>query len=88
VTKLDANSYTTALAGLKFKIAHKRADKDKWSVTEKTQRKRMIRFLEDVIKELEKDPGEVKNEAAKKPVRKTRVKKKAGRRKIEELAEA
>jgi len=88
VTKLDANSYTTALAGLKFKIAHKRADKDKWSVTEKTQRKRMIRFLQDVIKELEKDPEEARKEAAKKPVRKGRVKKKAGRRKAEELAEA
>jgi hypothetical protein len=88
VTKLDANSYTTALAGLKFKIAHKRADKDKWSVTDKTQRKRMIKFLQDVIKELEKDPEEAKKEAAKKPVRKTRVKKKAGRKKVEELTEA
>lgn len=88
VSKLDANSYTTALTGLKFKIAHKRADKDKWSITEKTQRKRMIGFLQDMIKELEKDPEEVKNEAAKKPVRKSRVKKKAGRRKAEELAEA
>jgi hypothetical protein len=88
VTKLDANSYTTALTGLKFKIAHKRADKDKWSVAEKTQRKRMIRFLQDVIKELEKDPEQARKEAAKKPVRKARVKKKAGRRKAEELAEA
>jgi hypothetical protein len=88
VTKLDANNYTTALTGLKFKIAHKRADKDTWSVTAKTQRKRMIKFLQDIIKELEKDPEEVKKEAAKKPVRKTRVKKKAGRRKAEELAEA
>jgi hypothetical protein len=88
VTKLDANSYTTALTGLKFKIAHKRADKDKWSVTDKTQRKRMIKFLQDVIKELEKDPVETKKEAAKKPVRKARVKKKAGSRKAGELAEA
>lgn len=88
VTKLDANNYTTALTGLKFKVAHKRADTDKWSATEKTQRKRMIKFLQGVIKELEKDPEEVKKEVAKKPVRKSRVKKKAGRKKVEELAEA
>src|SRR5436853_3461319 len=45
VTKLNANDYTTSLAGLKFKIAHKRADSEKWSATPKTQRKRMIEFL-------------------------------------------
>src|SRR5262245_18210765 len=27
VTKLDANSYTTSMTGMKFKLAHKRADK-------------------------------------------------------------
>src|SRR6185312_12995280 len=27
--KLNANDYTTAMAGFKFKLAHKRADKDK-----------------------------------------------------------
>lgn len=53
VRKLNANDYTTSLAGLKFKIAHKRADSEKWSATEKTQRKRMIRFLRDVIADLE-----------------------------------
>src|SRR5215211_7283185 len=54
VKKLDANSYTTSLAGLKYKIAHRRADSEKWSATEKTQRKRMIRFLQGVIEDLEK----------------------------------
>src|SRR5829696_4544809 len=53
VTKLNANDYTTSLAGLKFKIAHKRADTDKWSATPKTQRKRMIKFLQDMIAQLE-----------------------------------
>jgi hypothetical protein len=53
VEKLNANEYTTSLTGLKFKIAHKRADSGKWSATPKTQRKRMIRFLQDVIRELE-----------------------------------
>src|ERR671919_1580985 len=56
VTKLNANDYTTSLAGLKFKIAHKRADSGKWSATAKTQRKRMIAFLRDVIADLEREP--------------------------------
>jgi hypothetical protein len=62
VEKLNANDYTTSLAGLKFKIAHRRADSEKWSATPKTQRKRMIRFLRDVIEDLEK--GEAEAEAS------------------------
>src|SRR6187455_3154014 len=54
VRKLNANEYTTSLAGLKFKIAHKRAASDKWSATPKTQRKRMVKFLRDVIRDLER----------------------------------
>ena len=54
VRKLNANDDTTSLAGLKFKVAHKRADSGKWSATPKTQRKRMIRFLRDVIRDLER----------------------------------
>jgi hypothetical protein len=57
VRKLDANSYTTSLTGLKYKLAHRRADKDKWSVTEKTQRKRLIKILKDLIVQLEKEPA-------------------------------
>ena len=53
-TKRSANDYTTSMTGLKFKIAHKRAGSDKWSATPKTQRKRMITFLENVIADLEK----------------------------------
>lgn len=52
VRKLDANSYTTAMSGLKYKIAHKRAEKDKWSVSDRAQRKRMIKILEEMIHEL------------------------------------
>src|SRR2546423_3632167 len=55
VTKLNANDYTTSLAGLKFKIAHMRADSGKWSATPKTQRKRMIKFLREVIADLERE---------------------------------
>jgi hypothetical protein len=53
-TKRSANDYTTSLTGLKFKIAHKRAGAEKWSATPKTQRKRMITFLQSVIADLEK----------------------------------
>ena len=52
VLKLNANDYTTSLAGLKFKIAHRRADNGKWSATPRTQRKRMIEFLQGLIGEL------------------------------------
>src|SRR5436189_632772 len=54
VAKQNANDYTTSLTGLKFKIAHKRADTGKWSATPRTQRKRMIMFLRSVIADLEK----------------------------------
>ncbi|GAA0890492.1 hypothetical protein GCM10009122_01700 [Fulvivirga kasyanovii] len=53
VDKLDANSYMTCLDGKKFKVAHKRAGKEKWSITEKTQRKKVIQFLQKVIEDLE-----------------------------------
>jgi hypothetical protein len=54
VAKQSANDYTTSLTGLKFKIAHKRAGSEKWSATPTTQRKRMIKFLQSVIADLEK----------------------------------
>ena len=53
-TKRSANDYTTSMTGLKFKIAHKRAGSATWSATPKTQRKRMIAFLQSVIADLEK----------------------------------
>jgi hypothetical protein len=55
VTKQSANDYTTSLTGLKFKIAHKRADSGKWSATPRTQRKRMITFLRSVLADLERE---------------------------------
>jgi hypothetical protein len=54
VAKQTANDYTTSLTGLKFKIAHKRAGSEKWSATPRTKRKRMIKFLQSVIADLEK----------------------------------
>jgi hypothetical protein len=56
VKKLNLDDYTTSMSGLKFKLAHKRADKGKWSATAKTQRAHLIDFLKDIISQLEKEP--------------------------------
>lgn len=56
VRKLNANDYTTSMTGLKYKLAHKRFDKEKWSTTTKTQRKRLVKLLQDMITQLEKEP--------------------------------
>ena len=53
VKKLDANSYTTSMLGLKYKLAHKRADKNNWSLSDDTQRKRLVGILEELIKQAE-----------------------------------
>src|SRR5688500_4659599 len=49
VRKLNANNYSTTLTGLKYKLAHKRADSEKWNTTLKTQRKRLIKVMQDLI---------------------------------------
>ncbi|KAB2906596.1 MAG: hypothetical protein F9K40_06300 [Kofleriaceae bacterium] len=59
VTKVDANSYTTEMVGVKFKLAHKRADKASWSASEKAQRKALARLLREMLAELEAPPEEV-----------------------------
>jgi hypothetical protein len=41
--------------GFKFKLAHKRAEKDKWSTGDKTQRNHLIKILQDFIKELKEE---------------------------------
>ncbi|HEX5172016.1 MAG TPA: hypothetical protein VFW11_22715 [Cyclobacteriaceae bacterium] len=56
VEKLNANDYITSMTGLKFKLAHKRSDKKKWSVSETTQHKNLIRILKAFIQELEMNP--------------------------------
>jgi hypothetical protein len=58
VKKLDANSYSTSMNGFKFKLAHKRSNKQKWSISDKTQRNHLIKILEDFIKELEEESVE------------------------------
>jgi hypothetical protein len=54
VKKLDANSYTTEMTGVKYKIAHRRADHEKWNITDAGQHKRLIKLLREFIDELEK----------------------------------
>jgi hypothetical protein len=54
VTKLDANSYSTDMAGVKYKLAHQRADKGSWSASDKAQRKQLIKILQEMIADLEK----------------------------------
>lgn len=57
VDKLDANNYMTYLDGKKFKVAHLRVNKGEWNIKEKTQRKKVIAFLEKVIEDI-KEAGE------------------------------
>lgn len=53
VRKLNANDYTTSMTGLKFKIAYRRADRDKWDAGERAQRTRLIKVLRQVLHDLE-----------------------------------
>lgn len=55
VTKLNANEYTTAMAGIKFKVAHKRAGNEKWNISAKAQNKRVLRLLKEIVADLEKE---------------------------------
>jgi hypothetical protein len=49
VKKLDANNYTTSMIGLKYKLAHKRAERNNWSSSDNAQRKRLIEILQELI---------------------------------------
>jgi len=55
VRKMNANDYTTAMTGVKYKIAHKRFDKETWSASDNAQRKRLIKFLQKMILQLEEE---------------------------------
>jgi hypothetical protein len=34
VKKVDANRYTTSMTGIKYKLAHRRAERENWNITE------------------------------------------------------
>lgn len=55
VRKLNANDYTTTMSGLKFKLAHKRFDKTTWSASDKAQRKKLIKILQQYIDQLQQE---------------------------------
>src|SRR5919108_1072558 len=66
VRKLDANSYATSMIGLKYKLAHRRAEKDKWNATDNAQRKRLIKILQELIDQLKTE--EMVQEVTEKPM--------------------
>ncbi|MCH5686756.1 hypothetical protein LWM68_22325 [Niabella sp. W65] len=53
VIKLNEDDYSTELIGLKYKLAHHRADKEKWNISTATQRKHLIDFLKSWLLQLE-----------------------------------
>jgi hypothetical protein len=70
VVKRDANSYSTAMRGTKFKLSHKRADKENWAASQKAQAKRLVALLRELADDLEQNPehlGVQSSEAAEPP---------------------
>jgi hypothetical protein len=65
VRKIDANTYTTAMRGFKYKIAHKRADKEAWSASYRNQRKRLIKLFQSILHQLEQEELEDKKNSRK-----------------------
>jgi hypothetical protein len=59
VEKQNANDYTTQMAGLKFKLSHKRAAKHNWSASANAQKKNLVQILKSLIAELEREPEQV-----------------------------
>ncbi|MGH9925517.1 MAG: hypothetical protein ACRD5B_09085 [Nitrososphaeraceae archaeon] len=62
VRKLDAINYTTSMVGLKYKLAHKRADKEKWNATDSIQKKKLIQVLQELTVQLKKAMNEITEE--------------------------
>ena len=56
VRKLDENTYTTAMSGVKYKLAHRRAGKETWSASDRAQRRRLIQILQEMIDDLSREP--------------------------------
>jgi hypothetical protein len=58
VRKLDANEYSTSMTGVKYKLAHRRADTGEWSASERAQVRRLIAILEENVTQLQHELGE------------------------------
>ena len=61
VKKLDANKYTTSMLGLKYKLAHKRADRNNWSSSDNAQKRRLIVVLQELIEQLKREMNSSSN---------------------------
>jgi hypothetical protein len=59
VEKLNANDYLTQMVGLKYKLSHKRAEKDRWNASDKAQRTHLIDILKSLVAELEREPEQL-----------------------------
>lgn len=66
VKKLDANTYETHLTGSKYKLAHKGASSNSWSIpTVKGQREREIELLDDAKRRVQGLPPVLAGEKVK-----------------------
>lgn len=55
VRKIDSNSYSTFMTGVKHKLGHKRADRPRWSTEyrrDPSERERLISILEEAAAQL------------------------------------
>lgn len=59
VEKLNANDYRTHMTGLKFKLAHKRAEKEDWNASTAARRTKLIGILKELIGQLEREPEQL-----------------------------
>jgi len=81
VTKIDANSYTTEMVGVKHKLAHRRADKETWSASDAAQRRNLVKLLREMIADLEAEqPATKATTMAKTKTKTARAKKSAAPR--------
>jgi len=92
VTKIDANTYSTSMTGLKYKLAHRRPGQEKWSTTSATQRKHLVKILRELADELERTPLTMENQKGTSSAKRVTAKKHSARKKAaianEELVEA
>ena len=59
VRKLNANEYTTSMAGVKYKLAHRRPGSEDWSESGRAQLRHLIGILEENMIQLRHELGEV-----------------------------
>jgi hypothetical protein len=65
------------MTGFKYKVGHKRADSDKWSASDNAQRKRLVKFLRELVDSIENGEsiaGETPDVEVRTPVRKSAAK--------------